>query len=133
MTREKAVLLRSLIVKASRELSDTDALLGPELFPAWSGDGLAYTAQERVRFGGALWRCLQDHLSQVEWSPAASPSLWTRVLIPDPAQIPDWVQPDSTNAYQKGDKVRHQNRIWISDLDGNVWEPGVYGWTALSE
>ena len=51
------------------------------------------------------------------------------MLIPDPTVIPDWVQPDSTNAYAKGDKVRHNGKIWVSDLDGNVWEPGVYGWS----
>ena len=22
-------------------------------------------------------------------------------------------------------------KTWISDIDNNVWEPGVYGWTEL--
>ena len=133
MTREKAVLLRSLIVKASRELADADALLGPELFPAWSGDGRTYALGDRVRAGGVLWRCLQEHLSQADWSPALSPSLWARVLIPGPTSVPDWAQPDSTNAYRMGDRVRHRGKSWVSVLDGNVWEPGVYGWAECGE
>lgn len=37
-------------------------------------------------------------------------------------------QLDSTNPYTKGDKVTHNGKTWISDIDNNVWEPGVYGW-----
>ena len=42
-------------------------------------------------------------------------------------------QPSSTNPYSKGDKVKHNGKIWTSDIDGNVWEPGVYGWTEVTE
>ena len=44
-----------------------------------------------------------------------------------------WVQPvpgSGTNEpYPKGAKVTHKDQRWTSNLDGNVWEPGVYGWT----
>lgn len=128
MTREKAYKLRELIVKASASLEDEDALEGVELFEEWESDH-AYLLGDRVRYDGILYRCLQDHTSQANWNPADAPSLWARVLIPDPEEIPEWEQPDSTNPYNKGDKVRHNGEIWVSDLDGNVWEPGVYGWT----
>lgn len=39
-----------------------------------------------------------------------------------------WTQPDSTNTYMIGDRVEHNGIIWISEIDNNVWEPGVYGW-----
>ncbi len=131
MTREKAQTLRTLIEKAAVGLEDGDAIQAVELFPVWNGNGADYRSGDRVRFDGALYRCLQDHGSQPNWSPAEAPSLWTRVLIPDPEQIPDWIRPDSTNAYSMGDKVRHNGRIWLSDLDNNVWEPGVHGWTEI--
>jgi hypothetical protein len=51
-----------------------------------------------------------------------------QVLIPDPETIPEWVQPGSTNPYMKGDKVTHNGSTWVSLVDNNVWEPGVYGW-----
>ncbi|MBQ6160407.1 MAG: alpha-amylase [Oscillospiraceae bacterium] len=131
MTREKALQLRGLIEKAAVGLSDADALEGVELFGLWSGNGTAYAEGARVRYGGVLYRCLQTHSSQAGWSPEAAPSLWARVLIPAPEEIPEWEQPDSTNAYALGDRVRHNGKTWISDLDGNVWEPGVYGWSEL--
>jgi hypothetical protein len=55
------------------------------------------------------------------------------VLIPDPDVIPEWEQPDSTNPYMKGDKVAHNSKTWVSDVDNNVWEPGVYGWTEMAQ
>lgn len=128
MTLAEARKLRHYIVLSAAFLEDADALEALELFPLWSQSG-SYRTGDRVRFAGTLYRCLLDHSAQASWTPDAAPSLWTRVLIPDPTVIPDWVQPDSTNAYAKGDKVRHNGKIWVSDLDGNVWEPGVYGWS----
>lgn len=126
--QEKARALRPLIEAAAASLPDEAALKGVELFPAWR-EATAYTAGQRVRHGGILYDCLQAHTSQADWTPDTAVSLWARVLIPDPGEIPEWVQPDSTNPYHKGDRVRHNGSVWTSDIDGNVWEPGVYGWT----
>lgn len=44
--------------------------------------------------------------------------------------IPEWVQPTgATDAYNKGNRVKHAGKVWASLVDANVWEPGVYGWT----
>lgn len=128
--QEKARLLRPMIEKAAVSLDDTDALDAVELFPEWSATA-HYDANQRLRFGGVLYRCLQAHDAQDGWTPADAPSLWAKVLIPDPEVIPEWEQPESTNPYMKGDKVKHNSKTWISDIDGNVWEPGVYGWSEV--
>ena len=47
--------------------------------------------------------------------------------------IGEWIQPDSTNPYMTGDKVRYNNSIWESTIDNNVWAPGVYGWQEVAE
>lgn len=85
------------------------------------------------RYGGKLYRCLQAHISQESWTPDAAPSLW--VAIADPMeQFPAWNQPiGAMDAYPKGAQVSHKDRHWISDVDNNVWEPGVYGWTEQQE
>ena len=125
---EKARHLRAYIEKASASLDDTDALNAIELYPVWADD-VSYVAGDRVRYDGVLYKCLQAHTSQPDWTPDAAPSLWAKVLIPDPDVIPEWEQPDSTNPYMTGDKVTHNGKTWVSDVDNNVWEPGVYGWT----
>ena len=134
MKLSEAKKMRGLIEKAADNgLDDADALEGVALFPRWSQTA-AYTVGQRVNYDGTLYRCLQAHTAQADWTPTAAPSLWAKVLIPDSNVIPDWEQPDSTNGYSKGDKVRHNGQVWVSILDiPNAWEPGVYGWEVVAE
>lgn len=127
---ELARRLRPYIEKAVQSLTDADALEAVQLYPAWKA-GENYEPERRVRWAGKLWRVLQAHTSQAAWTPDAAPSLFAEVLIPDPDAIPDWKQPDSTNPYAKGDKVKHAGKTWESLVDGNIWEPGVVGTEAL--
>ena len=73
------------------------------------------------------------HTSQTGWEPPTAASLWS--ITSDPAEEwPEWSQPlGAHDAYAAGAKVSHNGKHWTSDLDGNVWEPGVYGWTEASE
>lgn len=130
MTKSEIVALRAMIEKAAVSLDDTDALDAVELFPMWSSTA-HYDVDNRVRYDGTLYRCLQMHDAQEGWTPTSAVSLWAKVLIPDPDVIPEWEQPESTNPYMKGDKVTHNGKPWISDVDNNVWEPGVYGWSEV--
>ena len=133
---EKARELRSILEKAmahTQDITDAEAVAATCLHPKWSGNGVQYTAGQRVQDDGILYTVLQAHTSQPDWKPADAPSLFAKVLIPDPTVIPEWEQPESTNPYSKGDKVTHNGKTWVSDIDGNVWEPGVYGWTEVAE
>ena len=133
---EKARELRALIEKAMTEtasLTEAEAVAATCLYPKWNGNGVAYAKGQRVQYDGVLYTVLQAHTSQAGWTPTAAPSLFAKVLIPDPSVVPEWEQPESTNPYAKGDKVAHNGKTWVSDIDGNVWEPGVYGWTEVAE
>ena len=125
--RSKLEKLRQMIVKASASLSDSDALEAVELFAVWASD-TDYAVGDRVSYDGTLYKCLTAHTSQSTWTPPDSPSLWVRVDDPS-IEWPEWVQPvGSTDAYAKGAKVSHNGKHWISDVDGNVWEPPTM-WT----
>lgn len=128
ITRQKARTLRRHIEQASASLPDIDALDAVELFPNWKTD-IEYEVGDRVRYEDTLYKCLTAHTSQSTWTPPDSPSLWVRVDDPH-VEWPEWVQPvGSTDAYMAGDKVSHNDKHWISDVDANVWEPGVAMWT----
>lgn len=127
---ERARFLRKIIEGLSTNMTDENALEAKELFPSWE-DGREYFVGDRVRYDDVLYKCLIGHTSQPDWTPDNSVSLWARVLIPDPEVIPEWVQPESTNPYMKGDKVTHNGKTWVCTIDNNVWEPGVYGWEEL--
>lgn len=134
MTRERAIALRRMIEKAAVSLPDEDALGAVELFPVWAADK-AYAVDERIRYGEKLYRCVQAHTSQADWTPDVTPALWTEVA--KPGEIPVWKQPSGTqDAYMKGDKVWYPDRnghIYESKMDDNVWEPTVFGWLLLEE
>lgn len=127
MTREEAQKIIEALVTLRETASDADALNAVAIYPAWR-EGAAYAPGQRVRHDSTLYKVLQDHTSQADWTPDAAPSLFAKVLIPDPDVIPEWEQPDSTNPYSAGDRVTHNGKTWVSNIDGNVWEPGVYGW-----
>lgn len=126
---ELARLLRPKIEQAVQSLDDAAALEAVVLFPAWKPD-TGYVAGQRVRHAGILYAVLQAHTSQDGWTPDAAPSLFARVLIPDPDVIPEWEQPDSTNPYMRGDRVRFEGKVYESLIDNNVWSPAAYpaGW-----
>lgn len=108
-------------------IDDTTAAEHAELFAEWAYPINYKTGQIR-RHNGKLYRCVQDHTSQEDWTPDAAASLWAATS--DPAEEwPEWSQPvGAHDAYNTGDKVSHNGKRWTSSVDGNVWEPGVYGW-----
>ena len=86
----------------------------------------------RIYDGGELFKVLQDHTSQEDWKPENTPSLYAKILPGQSGtEIGEWVQPDSTNPYMKGDKVTHGGKVWVSSVDNNVWEPGATGTESL--
>lgn len=127
MKRTEAIRMREIIEIAMQNVEDTIALEVVTLFPEWV-EGVEYVANTRVKYNNVLYRCLTTHTSQADWTPDAAPSLFAKVLIPDVNVIPAWEQPDSTNPYMAGDKATHNGKTWISNVNNNVWEPGVYGW-----
>ena len=126
----RAKQLRELIVKAAISLSDEDALEGIELFPAWES-GKAYAVGDRIRYIDTLYKCVQAHTSQDDWTPDITPALWTEVSIDE---WPEWKQPQGAhNAYRIGAKVSHNDKHWINEMDYNIYEPGVAGWIEAQE
>lgn len=127
-----ATQTRTAINALTENTTDEVALQAVTLYDEWNGDSVEYKTGDRVRKNNILYKVLQDHISQSDWTPDAAHSLFAKVLIPDASVIHEWEQPDSTNPYSKGDKVTHNGKTWMSDVDGNVWEPGVYGWSEIN-
>jgi hypothetical protein len=110
--------------------SDVSVLKG-DIYPDWNPKSYPYFAGERVTYEGTYYRCIQNHTSQADWTPDTAVSLW--VSISDPTEeYPEWIQPAGAHdAYEKGDKVSHLDKHLISDIDANVYEPSVYGWSEV--
>ena len=127
-TASQAELYRRLINISAEALQDDIAAEVPMLFERWQPQTTYSEIGKRVCYNDKLYKILQPHTSHEAYPPDITISLYAEVLIPNPSIIPEWVQPISTNAYMTGDKVTHNGKVWISIVDNNVWEPGVYGW-----
>ena len=127
MNKEKLVAF----IKSARLTADDDtALTGIDLYPKWAV-GIAVAKDSRYQYNGKLYKCVQAHTTQADWTPDVTSALWVIVSL---EEWPDWVQPTGAHdAYAKGDKVTHNSKKWTSDVDANVWEPGVYGWTEITQ
>lgn len=129
--RENAAAIAFVILAESGQIDDVTASEQSMLFEQWEPN-MNYTVGNLRQHGEKLYRCVQAHTSQVGWEPDVASSLWA--ITSDPAEEwPQWSAPiGSHDAYEAGAKVSHNDQHWVSDVDGNVWEPGVYGWTSQS-
>ena len=111
----------------SGSIDDVTATEHTDMFAAWTSN-VAYPVGALRRYAGQLYRCVQAHTSQDDWTPDAAVSLWSKVGDPS-EEYPAWSQPvGAHDAYGIGDKVTHNGKHWVSTAAANVWEPGVYGW-----
>lgn len=120
ITRELARKFRKFIEAMAVNATDEEALDNIEGFPKWKV-GEAYEKDFRLRYNDVLYKVLQSHTSQADWTPDVAVSLYVRVTI---EEWPEWVLPTGGHdAYNTGDKVSHNEKHWISLIDANVWEP----------
>lgn len=122
------------IMAQQMNLDDETAMEIADLYEPWEA-GKSYTIGKIVKYGTnadgetQLYSVLQAHTSQADWKPDVAASLFKAIGF-TPSGVPIWTQPlGATDAYMKGDVVSHNDKTWTSDIDNNVWEPGVYGWT----
>ena len=134
MLRSELFKIRQMIEKGSASLPDDDALEAVELFPSWEV-GIAYSVGERIQYNGKLYKVVQAHTSQADWTPDVVPALFTEVA--KPGEIPVWKQPTGAqDAYNKGNKVWYPDvntTVYESVIDSNVWSPNDYpqGWKVV--
>lgn len=117
----------------SANLPDDQAMEVADLYPEWVAMK-AYAVDEIVKYGvnadgeTQLYKVIQAHTSQEDWKPDVTASLYKAIGFTDDG-VSIWTQPlGSHDAYAKGDVVSFEDQLWVSTVDGNVWQPGVYGW-----
>lgn len=125
----RAYVLRAFIDSHASEVDDEQALAIPDLMPLWNS-GEEYSLGDRVRYGRDVYRVIQSHTAQRDWTPDIVPALYAKLRtsheqLADDEGIEEWSQPTAENPYTKGEKVLHSGDIWESLVDGNVWEPSA--------
>lgn len=115
------------------DIDEVTATEHADLFESWVADKDYTVGKIGTRPNGNLYKCVQAHRSQAGWEPEATPALWNKIGDPT-EEYPEWSQPlGAHDAYEQGAKVSHNGKKWVNDVANNVWEPGVYGWTEVTE
>lgn len=123
---EEAKGYRKAIDTFAKNQTDETLIDNKAAFMPWRA-GLQVTTGQILRYGDDIYRVIQSHTTQDDWTPDKVPALFVKISL---EEYPEWVQPTGAHdAYMKGAKVSHNSKHWISDVDNNIWEPGVYGWS----
>lgn len=121
--------VKKMLASSTADLSDEEALEVAALYPTWAGkSGEKVNAGERLWYDGKLYKVVQTHTVQDDWTPDVSASLYTEVSI---EEWPEWVQPTGVHdAYNIGDKVTFNGLHYVSLINANVYSPTAYpaGW-----
>jgi len=126
---EQARKIRADMNAVTATLTDEQGLELIALFEPWALK--AYAVGDRVRHGDKLYKCVQAHTAQDNWTPDVTPALWTPISV---EEYPLWVQPTGAHdAYNTGDKVIYGGKVYESIIDGNTWNPLDYpqGWKLI--
>lgn len=114
-------------------LDDDAAANLATLYDEWQPD-IDVTAGQRLQYGGKLYKVIQAHHTQEDWTPDKVPALFVEVA--KPGEIPVWKQPTGAHdAYNKGDRVHYPTAadpVYECDTNANVYAPDVYGWHLVS-
>lgn len=128
---DKNTLTSNIVFTLLAENGTIDEVTATEhldVFAQWE-PSVSYAVGNLRTYQDKLYKCLQAHISQEDWTPDNTPALWKEAGNPAD-EWPQWSQPiGAVDAYMKGDKVSYEGKHWISDVDSNVWAPGVYGWS----
>lgn len=117
-------------------LTEEQALEIATVYPAWEA-GRSYAVGDVFSYGTnnlgdpQLYKVVQAHTSQTDWTPDATPALYDAFGL-DESGYPLWAQPSGAHdAYNQGDIVNYNGTLYQSTINGNVWPPDVYpaGWT----
>ena len=124
---QEAKKIRKAIDTFAENQTDETLIDNKAAFSLWRA-GLQVTAGQILRYGDDIYRVLQPHTTQDDWTPDKVPALF--VIISG-----DWKE-WKPGSYAKGTKRKHFGKKWVSNVDGNIWEPGaagVYTWDEFTE
>ena len=136
---QAAEQFRKAMQMFAASLDDERALEIATIYDAWAPNK-SYSVGEFITYGQngvgdpQLYKVVQAHTSQNDWTPDAVPALYTAIGLDDNG-YPVWSQPTGAHdAYNVGDVVDYNGTLYESVINGNVYSPDAYpaGWKTLS-
>lgn len=132
---EQAEAIREAMDIAGAILTEEQALECVRLYRPWEV-GKSYQVGEYLTYGQngvgdpQLYKVVQGHTSQADWTPDKTPALYVAIGLDD-SGYPVWSKPTGAHdSYNTGDVVNYNDVLYVSTIDGNIWSPDEYpaGW-----
>ena len=137
---QAAEQFRKALQMFAASLSEEQAMEVATIYDPWVV-GKTYAVGDYATYGTngvgdpQLYKVVQAHTSQADWTPDVTASLFVAIGLDD-AGYPVWSQPTGAHdAYNAGDIVDYNGTLYESLIDGNTYSPDAYpaGWKVYTE
>lgn len=137
---QAAEQLRRALQMFASSLTDEQAMEVVAVYDPWV-IGKTYAVGDFLTYGTngvgdpQLYKVVQSHTSQADWTPDKTLSLYVAIGLDDKG-YPIWSQPTGAHdAYNKGDIVDYNGILYESLINGNVYAPDAYpaGWEVYND
>jgi hypothetical protein len=135
---QAAEQLRKALQIFAQTLTNEQAMEIATVYPKYEV-GKAYAVGEYITYGTnsvgdpQLYKVVQAHTSQADWIPNGTASLYEPIGLTDQG-YPVWSKPSGAHdAYNTGDIVDYNGKLYKSLIEGNVYSPEEYpsGWEVV--
>ena len=119
---KEAEEIRKAIDTFAENQTDETLIDNKAAFSLWRA-GVHVTVGQILRYSDDIYRVIQAHTTQDDWTPDITPALFVKISL---EEFPQWRQPTGAHdAYKKGAKVSDEGKHWISNKDVNIYKPGL--------
>ena len=132
--------MRKALQMFAATLNEEQAMEIAYVYDSWTIDK-SYAVGDYLIYGEnnvgdpQLYKVVQAHTSQANWTPDIALSLYDAIGLDD-FGYPIWSQPTGAHdAYNKGDVVNYNGILYKSLIDNNTYSPDTYpaGWEIYVE
>lgn len=105
-------------VRAMRDTADDNTALSARgLYPQWT-EGITAEVGSRYRHEDTLYKCVQAHITQSDWTPDVSKSLWTVIDVVHEGTLSEPIPAVSGMEYIKGKYYISDGIIYLMNREG---------------
>lgn len=98
-------------------VDDETALTGKELYPVWA-ENISVSVNDRYQYNNKLYKCVQAHTTQADWTPDKTPALWAVIDVTHAGTIEDPIPASRGMEYVKGLYYIENNVIYLMNRQG---------------
>lgn len=122
VTREGLI---EILINARLNLSDQLALKYSIMYPMWDvsitiTQEMINNGQNRYQYEGKLYKCVQAHTTQADWTPDITPDLWTVIDVTHAGTIDDPIPAVAGMEYVYGKYYIEGKTIYICKRIGEA-------------